>query len=68
MQNKLKRFTIFYTCRIKIPKSNNFTNFILIRGFKIKYFIYEPVSVTKKLRPLQSKVKYQCGHNNVSYL
>ena len=25
---------------------------------KIKYFIRDPVSVTKKLRPLQAKTKY----------
>ena len=30
---------------------------------KIKYFICDPVSVTKKLRPLQAKIKYQCAHN-----
>ena len=35
---------------------------------KIKYFICDPVSVTKKLRPLQAKIKYQCARNNVSYL
>ena len=35
---------------------------------KIKFFICDPVSVTKKLRPLQAKIKYQCAHNNGSYL
>ena len=35
---------------------------------KTKYFICDPVSVTKKLRPLQTKIKYQSAHNNISYL
>ena len=35
---------------------------------KIKYFICDPVSVTKKLRPLQAKIKYQSAHNNFIYL
>ena len=37
----------------------------IIEMCKIKYFICDPVSVTKKLRPLQAKIKYQSGHNNV---
>ena len=40
----------------------------IIEMCKIRYFICDPVSVTKKFRPLQAKIKYQCAHNNVSYL
>ena len=35
---------------------------------KTEYFICDPVSVTKKLRPLKEKIKYQSAHNNNSYL
>ena len=42
--------------------------FHIIEMCKIKYFICDPVSVTKKLRPFQAKIKYQCAHNSVSYL
>ena len=31
---------------------------------KTKYFICDPVSVIKKLRPLQAKIKNQSAHNN----
>ena len=31
----------------------------IIETCKIKYFICDPVSVTKKLRPLQAKVNYK---------
>ena len=34
----------------------------------IKYFICDPVSVTKKLRPLQAKIKYQCELKKIKYL
>ena len=39
--------------------------------YKVKYFIYDSVTMTKNLRPLQAKIKYQCAHNthnNVSCL
>ena len=39
----------------------------IIEMCNIKYFICDPVSVTKKLRPSQAKIKYQCAHNNVIY-
>ena len=35
---------------------------------KTKYFICDPVLVTKKMGPLQAKIKYQSAHNNNSYL
>ena len=35
----------------------------IIEMCKIKYFICGLVSMTKKLRPLQAKIKYQCAHN-----
>ena len=43
-------------------------NYYIINMCNIKYFICDPVSVTKKLRPSQAKIKYQCALNNVSYL
>ena len=44
--------------------------FSIIEICKIKYFICDPVSVTKKLRPLQAKIKYQsiCYINILKYL
>ena len=52
---------------------NNYLSLIyvvlsIIDMCNIKYFICDPVSVTKKLRPSQAKIKYQCALNNVSYL
>ena len=41
--------------------------YYIIEMCKIKYFTCDPVSVTKKLRPLQAKIKYQSAHDNVSY-
>ena len=33
--------------------------YYIIEMCKIKYFICDPISVAKKLRPLQAKIKYQ---------
>ena len=38
----------------------------IIEICKIKHFICDPVLVTKKLRPLQAKIKYQ--NNNIDIL
>ena len=52
----------------KIQKFFKLDHYYITDTCKIKYFICDPVSVTKKLRPLQAKIKYQSAHNNVSSL
>ena len=39
--------------------------YYIIEMCKIKYFICDPVSVTKKLRPFQAKIKYQLALYNL---